>query len=174
MILKSKDDSFIRQPYSTFFWIAAEMSAVLEGIRASIDRLTSLLQLSLNPQNAENGKMLTKAIVDLIDHTTKLSMETNNLVEKIKGREFELCSCLVEMDALVKKQRKKLQTVAAKPPTQDVGTNTADVHCNLCELHVETIRSLESSVNDQSGAIRLLHGKLLQSKCLIQAQQVST
>jgi len=150
------------------------MSAVTESIKISIDRLTHLLQLSLASYSPENARLLTKTIVDLIDHTTKLSMETNDLVNEHKKRERELCSCLVDMDALVKRQRKKLQAVPTKAPTRDVDTNTVEVSCFACRSHEGTIANLKATVNVLSEKNGVLHGKLVQSKCLIQAQQVST
>ena len=148
------------------------MNAVTESIRVSIDRLTHLLQLSLSPYNPENARLLTKTIVDLIDHTTKLSMETNDLINKHKKREHELCSCLVEMDTLVKRQRKKLQAVPTKALTRDVDTNTVDMTCNMCRTHEGTIANLKATVDDLNEKNGVLRGKFVQSKCLIQAQQV--
>lgn len=150
------------------------MSAVTESIKISIDRLTHLLQLSLVSYSPENARLLTKTIVDLIDHTTKISMETNDLVNEHKKRERELCSCLVDMDALVKRQRKKLQAVPTKPPTRDVDTSTVEVSCIACRSHEGTTANLKAAVNDLSEKNDVLHGKLVQSKCLMQAQQVSS
>ena len=150
------------------------MNAVTENIRVSIDRLTHLLQLSLGPYSPENARLLTKTIVDLIDHATKLSMETNDLINEHKKREHELCSCLVEMDTLVKRQRKKLQAVPTKALTRDVDTNTVDVTCSMCRTHEGTIANLKATVDDLNEKNGVLQGKFVQSKCLIQAQQVSS
>lgn len=152
--------------------IPGDMSSLSSGLSVSISKLTDLLQLSLNPLNNENAKRVSGAVLELIAHTTELSMLTTCLVDEYKTRESNLRECLADMSALVKVQQKKLQKVRPPVTTANAGTGTDEVHCLACAASAQANSLLRKDIAALQATVESFQGKLVQSKYLLQAQQV--
>lgn len=148
------------------------MDTIPSSLSVTISKLTELLQLALNPPRQENANSMSGAILELIAHTTHLSILTTNFLDEYKDRERCLRECLSDMSCLVKVQQKKLQKVRPTASTANVATSTDEGQCQACIELTNANSSLSQQLVSLQTTVESLQGKLVQSKCLLQAQQV--